>query len=127
MYDYGSVLQRRSLTTKAACATYEIPKGSRGKSFASQITLQLRSIMGAIQCLLALSTDKCCESRVSSKPGCGDDGLRRGELMPDFGGVSSFIGVIEPLGGTGILISSGEPGMISGESSGIFTLEASLL
>ena len=82
---------------------------------------------------------------------CGEDArpcaFGRGELTPDLGGVSSFRGVIEPLGGTGIEMSlkslgmsvlssyiigvdntySGEPGMISGGKPEILIREASLL
>ena len=47
--------------------------------------------------------------------------------MPDFGGVSNGIGVIAPLGGTGILMSSGDAGIISAGRPGIFILVASLL
>ena len=50
----------------------------------------------------------------------------RGELVPVFG-VSKPIGVTEPLGGTGILMSSGELGTSFSGSPGILILVASLL
>ena len=50
----------------------------------------------------------------------------RGELVPVFG-VSKPIGVTEPLGGTGILMSSGELGTNFSGSPGILILVASLL
>lgn len=50
----------------------------------------------------------------------------RGELVPFFG-VSKPIGVTEPLGGTGILMSSGELGTSLSGSPGILILVASLL
>lgn len=77
----------------------------------------------------ALSTSRCFPSPGSedvTRPLRGEPIGMLGELVPVFG-VSKPIGVIEPLGGTGILMSSGEPGTHFSGSPGILILVASLL
>ena len=77
----------------------------------------------------ALSTSSCFPSPGSegvARPLRGEPVAVRGELVPVFG-VSKPIGVTEPLGGTGILMSSGELGTSFSGSPGILILVASLL
>ena len=77
----------------------------------------------------ALSTSSCCPSPGSEgveRPLRGELVVIRGELVPVLG-VSNPIGVTEPLGGTGILMSSGEPGTNFSGRPGILILVASLL
>ena len=74
-------------------------------------------MQGLLYLRSALSTSSCCPSPGSAgvaRPFVGEPRSFCGELSPVFGGVSSFIGVMLPLEGTGILMSSGEAGMIAG-------------
>lgn len=79
----------------------------------------------------ALSTRRCCPSPGSEgvkTPLVGEPVAMRGELVFVFVlGVLRLIGVTVPLGGTGILMSSGEDGIISCSIPEIVILDASLL
>ena len=118
-------------TVEAHVATQFRPSKSPGRR-------QKRSedeMAASNRCLLqyqprsAFSFTICAPSRRSEcveGPLHGEPLATPGELVPVFG-VSKPIGVTEPLGGTGVLMSSGELGINFSGSSGILILVASLL
>ena len=98
-------------------------KGSEDQMAASTRYLhryQSRSALSITTCVPSPSSE-CVE-----RPLHGEPLATPGELVPVFG-VSKPIGVTEPLGGTGVLMSSGELGIRFSGSSGILILVASLL